>query len=312
LTIQTDKVDNSSSRVKNSNRPLKQLERVAAWHILLRFKRALPTRFQDALSERIGRIIAPYVIRRLSNHKEFEQLTEDAHASAFLSIIVPVHDAPKVTKRCLMSLQKYAPKAEVILVDDASKLEETRKILKDFSTLNSWMLIRHPEPLGHSAACGTGGGLATRPYLCLLNSDTVVTPWCWRPITQVFKDNLDIGVAGPSTSYSGTRQTLPLAKLTRHYLNDSQICEYARRLLAECSDTIPADLPWVSGFALFIRRWLWEQLGGFDRSIPDIGNEVELCRRVLETGYRTVWVRNSYIHHLGGVSYGRALDDNSI
>jgi GT2 family glycosyltransferase len=248
----------------------------------------------------------------LPRNKEFDQSLEDALASASLSIIVPVHDAPEVTKRCLTSLQKYAPKAEIILVDDGSKLQETNILLEDFATRNCWKLIRHPEPLGHSAACGAGAALATRPYLCLLNSDTVVTPWCWRLITQVFEDNPNIGVAGPSSSSAGNPQTLPLAFIPRHYLNDSQICEYARRLLAEYSDTILTDLPWISGFALFIRRSIWNQLGGFDRNLPDYGNDIELCRRVLGKGYRAVWVRNSYIHHFAVASYGNAIGVESV
>jgi GT2 family glycosyltransferase len=305
MTIKTDKSNSSSSHTLDSNRFLAHFECALGWHYTTLLYRTLPPDVRDALRELIGQILAPYVSRCLSSHKEFQQSKEDARASASLSIIVPVHDSPEVTKRCLMSLQKYAPMAEIILVDDASRLEVTDRILQDFAGRNSWKLIRHLQPLGHSAACGAGASLATRPYLCLLNSDTLVTPWCWRPVTTVFEDDPNVGVSGPSTSQSGTQQALPLAKLTRHYLNDSQIYEYARRLLAEPSNTILIDLPWVSGFALFIRRRLWEQIGGFDHSLPDYGNEVELCRRVLAAGYRAVWVRNSYIHHLGGVSYSR-------
>jgi hypothetical protein len=210
-----------------------------------------------------------------------------------------------------MSLQQYAPMAEIILVDDASKLEETKSVLEGFASRNSWTLIRHEEALGHSAACGAGARLATQPYLCLLNSDTVVTPWCWRPIVQAFEENPEIGAAGPSTS-NGGYQTLPLANFARHYMNDSQICEYARRLLTESSNSVLTDLQWAAGFALFIRRGLWNLLGGFDQNIPDYYNDVELCTHVLRAGYRVVWVRNSYIHHLGGACYQRVLGSESI
>ena len=250
--------------------------------------------------------------RHLPRDRQFEQSEKDALASATLSIIVPVHDASKVTERCLMSLQKYAPKAEVILVDDASKHGETKQLLDDFSGRNGWMLIRHPKTLGHSAACNAGAVLATRPYLCLLNSDTVVTPWCWRLITQAFEADPEIGVAGPSTSSSKTEQTLALPHFTRRYLNNSQVFSYAFGLLAESSVPILINLPWVSGFAFFIRRGLWEQLSGFDQHIPDYGNEVELCKRVLLAGYQVVWVRNSYIHHLGGISYDKSIGEASV
>lgn len=72
------------------------------------------------------------------------------------------------------------------------------------------------------------------------------------------------------------------------------------------------DLMWIAGNAFFIRRSLWEEVGGFDRNLPDYGNEIELCGRVAERGYRSVWVRNCYIHHFGRQSYGEALGNKGI
>ena len=95
-------------------------------------------------------------------------------------------------------------------------------------------------------------------------------------------------------------------------MNDSQICEYARLLSVENPSPALTFMPEVSGFAFFIRRGLWEQLGGFDRNLPDYRNETELCGRVLSAGYRAVWVRNSYIHHFGGASYIQAVGQESI
>lgn len=312
LTNRTDKIDTSSLYTVDSNPSLERLERAVSWHYPPLLWKVLPTGVKDALRELRSQILSRYLTRHLSRNKHFEQSIEDAQASASLSIIVPVHDAPEVTKRCLTSLQQFAPKAEIILVNDASRLEETNAILEDFSGRNGWTLIRHAEPLGHSTACGAGASLATRPYICLLNSDTIVTPWCWRLITLAFDGNPAVGVAGPSTSNGGDLQTLPMADISRNYLNDSQICDYARRLLTESTGPILTDTPWVAGFALFIRRSIWEQLGGFDPNIPDYGNEVELCRRVLRMGYRAVWVRNSYIHHFGGASYVKSIGIESI
>jgi GT2 family glycosyltransferase len=217
-----------------------------------------------------------------------------------------------VTQRCLASLEKYAPESEIILVDDASRLSETLEVIRDFSARNKWKLVRHEKALGHSAACRQGAVLATRPYLCLLNSDTVVTPWCWRRVKEVFEQDQEIGVAGPSTSYSGNFQALRLATVLSSYWNDGQICSFARHLLTRNWEPALVDVAWVSGFALFIRRSLWEQVGGFDRNLPDYGNEVELCKRIAEEGYRAVWICNSYIHHFGGQSYKNAVGKKGI
>jgi O-antigen biosynthesis protein len=243
---------------------------------------------------------------------EFEQASEDARASASISIVVPIHDSPREARQCLAGLEKYAPESEVILVDDASVLTETLEVIRHFGSRNGWKVARHEKALGHSEACRAGTNLATRPYLCLLNSDTIVTPWCWRCVKEVFECDQQIAVSGPSTSYSRNLQTLAIAADQIRNWNDNQICAFAKLLLVHCREPVLFDIPWAAGFAFFIRRNLWEQLGGFDRNLPDYGNEVELCSRIAKKGYRIVWIRNSYIHHLGHRSYRDSIGDEEI
>jgi len=243
---------------------------------------------------------------------EFEQTLEDRHSSASMSIIVPIHDAPKVTRRCLASLEKYASESEIVLVDDASKLAETVEVIQQFSSRNGWKVIRHAASLGHSAGCRAGVDATTRPYLCLLNSDTIVTPWCWRRVKEVFQSDPNIAVVGPSTSHSRNTQTLATAAELSQDWNDNQICGFAKHLLTHCLEPVLLDIPWVSGFAFFIRRNSWEEFDGFDRKLPDYGNELELCGRISRKGYRLVWIRNAYIHHLGNQSYRETIGDEGI
>jgi len=305
-----EKPDTATHSILASN-PKLSFERfhwVTSLHIPHFFKQALPRPFLNTLRE-LRRLI---LTRNVPGHTLFEQSLEDAAASAFLSIIVPIHDSPEVTRRCLVSLEKYAPKAEIVLIDDGSRLVKTRNLILDFVRRNAWKSVHHDKPLGHSVACEVGAKLANRPYLCLLNSDTVVTPWCWRLVNEVFEQDQSIAVAGPSTSFAGTSQMLPLPSYLRSNWNEGQICEFAKLLAIERPRPIVEDLTWVSGFAFFIRRSLWEQLDGFDRSLPDYGNERELCKRVAAKGFRRVWVRNAYIHHLGQESYNAAIGDEAV
>lgn len=278
-----------------------------AWHVPAFVRNLLPA----AALDRIRRVRVGLLSRHLPRHAEFAQSREEVEASAGMSVIVPIRDAPEVTRRCLGSLEKYATQAQIVLVDDGSVLPATLAMVAEFSVRNGWEVVRHEQSHGHSQACAAGARLAARPYLCLLNSDTVVTPWCWRGPKELFEIEPNIGVAGPSTSLSPTAQALPLANYCRHYWTDSEIWGFASVTTGNCPEPVWVELPWVSGCALFIRRGLWEELGGFDPHLPDYGNEVELCKRVSKMGYRSVWVRNSYIHHFGQQSYG-TLRERSI
>lgn len=244
--------------------------------------------------------------------KEFEQPQSEIDASAAVSIIVAIHDEPEIVARCLSSLERYAKKAEVVLVDDGSKLDRTVAIVDDFGHRRGWTVIRHSSPKGHSRSCEAGARVATRPYLCLLNSDTVVTPWSWRGVKEAFESDTNIAAVGPSTSYATTSQMISIAMHCRHYWTDSQIYGFVERTIAKCRENRMADLAEVSGCAFFIRREVWDKFGGFDPNLPDYGNESDLCIQLLKQGFRIVWTKEAYIHHLGRQSYGREGEDRSF
>jgi GT2 family glycosyltransferase len=241
----------------------------------------------------------------LPRRMDFAQPEAEAEASRSMSIIVAINDAPWMVERCLASLDRYAAQAEVILVDDGSMLGETANVIRHFRERNGWKLVRHESPLGHTQSCRSGASQATRPILCLLNSDTVVTPWSWKGILNAFQSDPNIAVAGPSTSWAFTIQQQMRAMYCRHFWTDGQIAAYARRATASGRKRPLVDLEKASGCAFFIRKDVWEQMGGFDPNLPDFANESELCMRLRARRYRIVWAQASYIHHFGLQSYGR-------
>ena len=242
----------------------------------------------------------------------FDQPKDEVEASKEISVIVAIHDSPEVTRRCLQSIEKYSANAEIILVDDASQLRETVDLIRDYEQRNSWVVIKHSKALGHSRSCEAGSRFATKPYLCFLNSDTVVTPWSWRGAKEAFDSDPRIAVTGPTTSCASTKQTVRRADYCRHYWTDSQICAFAERYISKQQPRSWVDLPAVDGFAFFIRRAIWEEFGGFDSRLMDYGNETELCKRLSKAGFHIIWTRNSYIHHFGQGSYARIMSHRML
>lgn len=277
-------------------------------HLPGRLQETLPYQLLSPLRTLRARLLS----RRLPCSTAFKGRAVDASASSCMSVVVPIHDAPLVTRRCLASVEKFAALAEVILVDDGSKLHTTQNVIQDFAVRNGWRVVCHDVALGHSRACEAGAALATRSYLCFLNTDTVVTPWCWELMRDAFATDCRIGVVGPSTSSYIQAQGIPLAGYCAEYWNDLQISAFARLLMDSSPSPQVVDLPLIIGSAFLIRRDLWEELEGFDPNLPDYGNEEELCRRVVKMGYRTVWVRRAYIHHLGEQSYVKKIGKPSI
>jgi GT2 family glycosyltransferase len=259
------------------------------------------------------RISRAWVLSRgLKPAGPFALSDEERWSTGLMSVVIAVHDGPEVTERCFKSLERFGGDAEIIVVDDASKLEVTRQIVDDYSKRNGWKVIRHEKALGHSRASEAGAAIATRRFLCLLNSDTVVTHRSWAAIVNAFDLSPDIAIVGPSTSHTAGVQKVRRAELCRRYWNDGQIASFAEQYVTEHEKDDLVDLPFLGGFAFFVRKTLWDDIGGFDKNLPDYGNESDFCRRVKESGLRIVWSKGAYIHHLGGESYGRTLGFKAI
>ena len=271
---------------------------------LQRFRRFIPNRCKEPLRKIRARLLSI----GLSSADRFVQPDAEITASAFISIVIPIRDTPGL-QRCLASIARFAPRAQVILVDDGSVDEDVKTLMQSFVARHDWTLLRNSIAQGHSRASEAGARFATRPYLCLLNADTVITPWSWKAAVNAFETDSTIAVTGPSTSHTTTPQLIERAELCRHYWTDAQIFAFADKHISALAQHSPVDLPEVGGFAFFIRRHLWEQLGGFDPNLPDYGNEVELCRRLSILGWRIVWTPGSYIHHFGSKTYSTTFGD---
>lgn len=248
----------------------------------------------------------------ISRSLTFEQPEDEIEASKDISVIVAIHDSPQLTQRCLNSIEKYGAHAEIILVDDGSRMQETVDLIQNYQQQNNWLVVRSKAPKGHSHSCESGSRVATRPYLCFLNSDTVITPWSWSGAKKAFDMDQKIAVTGPTTSWTATKQKNPRAMYCRNYWTDNQICAFAKRCISNLSETTLEYLPYVGGFAFFIRRSIWIEFGGFDRNLPDYGNEVELCRRLVKSNFKIAWTKDSYIHHFGRGTYNRIFSQDTI
>ena len=256
-----------------------------------------------------GRTVRAWLLSRgLRRGGQFSQPEEEIRAAAAISVIVAVHDSPEETCRCLISLERFGKGAEIIIVDDGSKLTGMPELLGEFASRNGWKLIRNPQPTGHSHASEAGVSLSTRPFVCLLNSDTVVTPYSWAAVVRAFESSEEIAVAGPMTSYTVGPQQILEACHCRHFWSDAQIWSFAEKYVTAHRKDPLVDASFIGGFAFFVRRHVWNEMKGFDHNLPDYGNETEFCVRAKKLGLRLVFTRAGYIHHLGQVSYGRVLD----
>ena len=139
----------------------------------------------------------------------------------------------------------------------------------------------------------------------LLNSDVEVGKDWITPLVELMDSDPTIGVCGPKLIDYNNRDKFEYAGAAGGYI-DKYGYPFCRGRLFESLETdigqhdTREDCLWISGAALFIRSKLFFEVGGFDYDFFAHQEEIDLCWRVQNSGYRVVCEPKSTIYHVGG------------
>jgi GT2 family glycosyltransferase len=231
--------------------------------------------------------------------------------SADLSVIILNWNTRVELRACLRSIlgQTHRYQIELIVVDNASSDGSREMMSAEFPDI---CLVVNSSNLGFGAGNNRGIPHAGGRYILFLNTDTLVTEGAFDAILAFADAHPDIGILGPkllnedgSLQYSCRRfpnlgtgffRNTPLGRL---FPNNRFTQDY---LMSDWDHSTPRDVDWVSGAALVIRRDALEQIGGFDEGFFMYCEEVDLCYRTHQAGWRVVYYPDSVIYHIIGRS----------
>lgn len=226
-------------------------------------------------------------------------------------IVIVTYNSENEIGACLDSCVAMTD-AEIVVVDNASSdgtLAEVRR-------RPAVRLIANPENRGFAAAVNQGCAACAARAILLLNPDTVLL----TPIDELEAacQHEDIGAASgmlvdqggrPQAGFAVRRLPTPAA-LAFEVLGVNRLFPrnpVNRRYRALDADLhAPADVEQPAGAFLMLRRDLWRMLGGLDESFHPIWFEdVDLCRRIRDKGFRIKYVPTVKARHAGGASASR-------
>lgn len=231
-----------------------------------------------------------------------------------LSIIIVNYQSEEYLKKCLNSLQSKINNLnfEVLVVNNGDKKlsavsfrdsSASPDILSGYAQ-NGIKIINLGENMGFGKANNLGAKKANGEYLLFLNPDTEIVSENIEGLLNEFSSNPNIGIIGPKLiTKSGNIQKwiagyeTGLASLIKNNLGIIK-----NKKIWDSKEKKEAD--WVTGAALFIRKDLFEKLGGFGEKFFMYFEDEDLCKRARQMGYRIIYYPNFIVRHLGGKSFG--------
>ena len=148
-------------------------------------------------------------------------------------------------------------------------------------------------------------------YYILLSSDFEVTPGWFPPLHAAMERNSMLAACQPKIRYWRERENFEYAGAGGGFMDSfgylfcrGRIFFDIEKDLGQYDDNI--EVFWASGGCLMVRSDLYHKVGGLDREFYAHMEEVDLCWRLKNAGYKIGYVGGSLVYHVGGsvISYG--------
>src|SRR3990167_6878160 len=261
--------------------------------------------------------ISPSKTNKMSNLKSQISNSPD------LSIIIVNFNTKQLLDNCLASVFKaVAPTRglEAIVVDNGSTDGSQEMVAKKYKQVK---LIVNKDNLGFARANNEGKKVANGKYLLFLNSDTVVKHYSFVKPLKFLKNHPKVGAitiklvtADGSLDIDNHRgYPTPWASFT-HF-------SYLSRLFPHSSIFNPYYLglkklnrihtiPVAAGSFLMMPAKIFDQIGRWDEAYYFYGEDIDLCYRINQAGYKIIYYPKVSSLHLKGASSGLRRETTAI
>jgi GT2 family glycosyltransferase len=236
-----------------------------------------------------------------------------------VSIVIPTKDQYDFIRRCLDSIRDKTiyKNFELVIVDTGSTdnrvwaLYDTYKSLGKSTRVVKW----DKKPFNFAAACDFGADHARGEYLLFLNNDTEVISSSWLQDMVGYARQEDVGAVGCKLFYpDGKLQHAGIILGVGGQNGTPGIAGHFFPAFIDNPPQDPAQLTYVGGTRNFtavtaacvmVSKAKFEKVGGFDPTFQIAFNDVDFCLKLLDAGFRNIYLPHVTLYHHESISVGQ-------
>jgi len=220
-----------------------------------------------------------------------------------VAIVILNWNGQKLLEKFLPSvLQSAYPNLQIVVGDNASTDNSIQFIADNFPNIR---IINNDRNYGFAEGYNKILQQIEADYYILLNSDVEVpADWITPVINLMKKDDL-IAAAQPKIKWQRDKSKFEYAGAAGGFM-DLHAFPFCR---GRIFDTVESDLGqyndareifWASGAALFIKSKCWREVGGLDIDLFAHMEEIDICWRLKNLGYKIMFCPKAEVYHVGG------------
>jgi len=227
-----------------------------------------------------------------------------------LSIVILNWNGSHHLRKFLPSVVKYSNYdwAEIVVADNHSSDDSREVIEKEFPVVKYLQL---DENYGFAEGYNRVLKDNNAEYILLLNSDVEVTENWLEPMIQMMDSNPLIAACQPKIMQLDHPEMFEYAGASGGFIDKygypfcrGRMINFQEQDYGQYDE--PISVFWASGAAMLVSGKLWHEFNGFDPDFWAHMEEIDLCWRMKNRGYKVVVCPQSKVLHLGGgsLSYG--------
>ncbi len=220
------------------------------------------------------------------------------------AIVILNWNGKKYLKKFLPSVIKHSQNEDVaIIVADNGSTDNSVSFLQN--TFPEIHLILFDKNYGFTGGYNKALEKIDAEYFVLLNSDVEVTENWINPVISLMDSDKAIAAVMPKILAYHNKKHFEYAGASGGFIDKYGYPFCRGRILSKTEEDRGQyddvrDIFWASGAAMFVRADLYKEFGGLDDDFFAHMEEIDLCWRFKNSGYRIVVNPESVVFHFGG------------
>jgi len=206
-------------------------------------------------------------------------------------------------------IQKFLPtiieksnEANIYIADNASNDESVDFVNNNYPSVK---IIQNSSNEGYAKGYNDALKKLDEKYYILINSDIEVTDNWINPIINLMKQDTSIAACQPKILDYTNRDNFEYAGASGGYIDNLGYPYCRGRIFSDLEKDVNQyddikEVFWASGACLFIRAESFKDINGFDNDFFAHQEEIDLCWRLKNNGFKVMVNPKSTVFHVGG------------
>jgi GT2 family glycosyltransferase len=219
------------------------------------------------------------------------------------AVVILNWNGKKFLEQFLPAVVQHSPSwAEVVVADNASADDSVAFVQQHFPSVR---IIRNQVNGGFAKGYNDALKLVEAEYFVLLNSDVEVTANWLQPVIAMMDQGATIAACQPKIRAFNDREKFEYAGAAGGFI-DKWGFPFCRGRIFDSYETDSGqyddscEVFWATGACLFVRRTAWIEAEGLDEDFFAHMEEIDLCWRLRNRGWKVMYCGDSMVFHVGG------------